>query len=237
MSSLAQFARQRGDLAQAAQWVEKNLALTRGPYQLFDAGQLALDQGNLERATALFQEGLSLGQVEDDESAIAYFLYGFALIALKKEQPWQAAQLLGTSEKLRSGEVDPLWRREYEQIVGRLQAQLGEQAFAAAWAEGRSMTPEQALAARGQAITTAPTLSASSTSSPAKPSPTYPDGLTAREVEVLRLVAKGLTDAKIAEQLVISHRTVNNHLTSIYSKIQVSSRAAATRYAMEHRLV
>ena len=82
-----------------------------------------------------------------------------------------------------------------------------------------------------------------STSIEPSPSPTakrliiYPDGLTAREVEVLRLVAQGLADAQIAEQLVISPRTVNSHLTSIYSKIQVSSRAAATRYAMEHQLV
>jgi len=56
-------------------------------------------------------------------------------------------------------------------------------------------------------------------------------------VEVLRCVAKGLTDAQIAEQLVISPRTVNTHLTSIYGKIQVSSRSAATRYAIEHQLV
>jgi DNA-binding NarL/FixJ family response regulator len=56
-------------------------------------------------------------------------------------------------------------------------------------------------------------------------------------VEVLRLVAQGLSNGQVAEQLVISHRTVNTHLTSIYSKIQVASRAAATRYAMEHHLV
>ncbi len=62
-------------------------------------------------------------------------------------------------------------------------------------------------------------------------------GLTAREVEVLRLVAQGLSDAQVAEQLVISPRTVNWHLTSIYSKLGVSSRAAATRYAIEHRLI
>ena len=75
-------------------------------------------------------------------------------------------------------------------------------------------------------------------SAPPDTSPiTYPDGLTAREVEVLRLVAQGLTDAHIAEQLVISPRTVNTHLTSIYGKIQVSSRSAATRYAIEHHLV
>jgi DNA-binding NarL/FixJ family response regulator len=64
-----------------------------------------------------------------------------------------------------------------------------------------------------------------------------PDGLTAREVEVLRLVAQGLTNEQVAQQLVISPRTVNTHLTSIYSKIGVSSRSAATRYAMEHHLI
>ena len=63
-----------------------------------------------------------------------------------------------------------------------------------------------------------------------------PDGLTAREVEVLRLVAQGLTDTQVAERLVLSRRTVNSYLTSIYSKIQVSSRSAATRYAIEHHL-
>ncbi len=56
-------------------------------------------------------------------------------------------------------------------------------------------------------------------------------------MEVLRLVAQGLTNEQVAEQLVISARTVNTHLTSIYGKIGVSSRSAATRYAMEHHLV
>jgi DNA-binding NarL/FixJ family response regulator len=61
--------------------------------------------------------------------------------------------------------------------------------------------------------------------------------LTARELEVLRLVAQGLTNEQVAEDLVISPRTVETHLTSIYSKIGVSSRAAATRYAMPHHLI
>jgi DNA-binding CsgD family transcriptional regulator len=55
-------------------------------------------------------------------------------------------------------------------------------------------------------------------------------------VEVLRLLAQGLTDAQIAEQLTISPRTVNTHLTAIYGKIRVSSRSAATRYALEQCL-
>ena len=66
---------------------------------------------------------------------------------------------------------------------------------------------------------------------------TYPGGLTAREVEVLRLVARGLTDTQVAQQLVISRRTVNAHLTTIYGKLQISSRSAATRYALEHHLL
>jgi predicted ATPase/class 3 adenylate cyclase/DNA-binding CsgD family transcriptional regulator len=102
-------------------------------------------------------------------------------------------------------------------------------------AEGRTLTPEQARAARGSVMMPVPP-SESPSISPTKSPPTYPGGLTAREVEVLRLLAQGLTDAQIAEQLVIAPRTVNNHLTSIYSKIQVSSRSAATRYAIEHRL-
>ena len=71
----------------------------------------------------------------------------------------------------------------------------------------------------------------------AQSSPIYPAELTAREVEVLRLVARGMTDAQVAQQLVISPRTVNWHLTSIYNKIGVCSRSAATRYAFEQQLV
>jgi DNA-binding CsgD family transcriptional regulator len=56
-------------------------------------------------------------------------------------------------------------------------------------------------------------------------------------VEVLRLGAQGFTTAQVAEQLIVSPRTVNTHLTTIYGKIGVSSRSAATRYAIEHHLV
>ena len=63
------------------------------------------------------------------------------------------------------------------------------------------------------------------------------DCLSLREIEVLALVATGLTDAQIAEQLVVSIRTVHAHLRSIYRKLQVHTRSAATRYALEHDLV
>lgn len=61
--------------------------------------------------------------------------------------------------------------------------------------------------------------------------------LSKRETDVLRLVSDGFTDREVAERLYISPRTVNQHLRSIYSKFGVNSRAAATRYAVEHDLI
>ena len=65
----------------------------------------------------------------------------------------------------------------------------------------------------------------------------YPDGLTGREVEVLRLVAQGMTNAEVADRLILSPLTINAHLRSIYSKLEVNTRSAATRYAVDHGLV
>ena len=63
-----------------------------------------------------------------------------------------------------------------------------------------------------------------------------PPALTRREREVARLVARRLTNRQIAEELFVSPRTVDTHLTSIYHKLGVTSRAAATRFALEHGL-
>ena len=76
-------------------------------------------------------------------------------------------------------------------------------------------------------------------SAPERPTPPPPDltRLTAREVEVLRLVAQGLTDSQVAAQLVVSPRTVQSHLSAIYSKLGVATRTAAVRMALDQRLV
>jgi DNA-binding CsgD family transcriptional regulator len=63
-----------------------------------------------------------------------------------------------------------------------------------------------------------------------------PAGLTARELDVLRLVAAGKTNRDIAAELVISEHTVARHLQNIFTKLGVSSRAAATAFAVEHQL-
>jgi DNA-binding NarL/FixJ family response regulator len=114
-----------------------------------------------------------------------------------------------------------------------VRAALGEEAFTAAFEAGRALTLDQALAEAEQVTVPEP-----APHSPSRdPQSPYPAGLTDREVEVLRLVARGLTSAQVAEQLVISTVTVNTHLRNIFSKLGVNSRAAATRWAVEHGLL
>jgi DNA-binding NarL/FixJ family response regulator len=71
----------------------------------------------------------------------------------------------------------------------------------------------------------------------AEPAPARGNGLTDRECEVLRLVAKGMTNRDIAGTLTISEHTVARHVQNLFAKLQVSSRAAATAYAYEHGIV
>jgi DNA-binding NarL/FixJ family response regulator len=65
----------------------------------------------------------------------------------------------------------------------------------------------------------------------------WPGGLSEREVEVLRLIARGLSNRQMATTRVISEKTVSNHVQHIYDKIDVSTRAAATLFAMRNNLI
>jgi ATP/maltotriose-dependent transcriptional regulator MalT len=202
--------------------------------------QVEAGQGNHATARTLYEESLSMAaRGVDDKGLIPSCMEGLAsLVAVQGEATW-AARLLGAAEALREAIGVPIWpvdRPGYERLVADVRTNLGEKAFAAAWAEGSAMTPEQALAARGPVTFPQPLPTAPSSTPPAKPAVTYPDGLTAREVEVLRLLARGLTNDQIAEELVVSLLTVKAHLRSIYSKLGVTSRVAATRYALEHDL-
>ena len=99
------------------------------------------------------------------------------------------------------------------------------------------MTPEQALAAQWPVAmpTVAPVELLPMPQTPKDLTP--PNGLTQREMDVLRLLAQGLTSAQIAEQLVIGLVTVNTHVRSIYSKPGVALRSTAMGWSMVHQLV
>jgi ATP/maltotriose-dependent transcriptional regulator MalT len=213
---------------------------TASVYAGLGLARLCALQGDAATARRLYQEGLSL-LVEFNvyKEDIAASLEGIAALEAGGGMPRHAARLWGAAHALREAigaPMYPVYRAGYEQAIAQIRAQLGEQAFHAAWAEGQLLTPEQALAALELEMTPTAQPTRAAAFPPQQP-PLSPFGLTAREVEVLRLLTQGLTDAQIADQLVISVRTVNHHTTSLYSKLSVSSRAAATHYAIEHHLL
>lgn len=138
----------------------------------------------------------------------------------------------GAAEAIRDAIGEPIpavERAGYDRSVTAARVHLGEKIFASAWTKGWALTPKRALATQGREPIPSPNATVA-------PPPTYPAGLTAREVEVLCLVASGLTDLQIAEKLILSPRTVHTHISSIYRKLGITSRSAATRYAIEHDL-
>jgi len=233
-----QLALARRDLVTARSLAEKSAALYRElGHRHGMANSLALlggvlaTEGDYAAAQTLFEQSLAIScELNEKWVASVYLVNLGEVVAAQQKLAW-AAQLWGAAETLRDAFHIPIplaQRADYERSLTAARVHLGERAFSAAWSQGRAMTPEQALAARGQK-----SVPRSTTASP--PS-TYPAGLTAREVEVLRLVAGGLTDLQIAEKLVLSPRTVHAHTNSIYNKLGVSSRSTATRYAIEHHL-
>jgi predicted ATPase/DNA-binding CsgD family transcriptional regulator len=237
LNFLGQAAVGEGDHDRAVARFEEELALyrelgdTRGIAMNFCCvGMTALAQGDRERAAARFEEALRLLQGRGDKVGIAYSLLGLAGVAVSRGRPARAARLWGAAEALREADglpLSPFVRSlsDYEGDLATARAGLDERSFAAAWSEGRAMTPEQAieyaLSEEGHQSAQAPN----------------PAGLSRREVEVLRLVAQGLSDKEIAARLVLSHHTVHRHVSSILSKLDLPSRSAAASYAAQHGLL
>lgn len=205
-------------------------------------GELARLQGEREQAMAHLQSSLMLYGELDSKAEIPYALEALALAAADQGQFEPAARLWGAANALRrdtQARLRPSYKADYAPTKERARAALGETAFAQAQAQGRAMTLDAVLAlAMGLSAKPGPLAPTPPDAEPAAGRP--PDGraygLTPREGEVLRWVACGLTDAQIAEKLVISPRTVGKHLQSIYSKLDLPSRSAATRWAIEHGL-
>jgi ATP/maltotriose-dependent transcriptional regulator MalT len=208
-------------------------------------GHLALRQGDLAQARASFEECIMLVQgrwlIPRLKWVLASSLEGLGEIALAEGQAAWTVRLFASADAARAtnGYYSPVFLDQpyYDRTLAAARAQLGETAFAAAWEEGRAMTPQEVITA---GVETQP-LEGAKKGSKAQPLPgraaDLPGGLTPREVEVLCLLARGLSNNEIAELLVLSPYTVNKHTQSIYGKLAVNSRSAATRYAIEHQLL
>jgi hypothetical protein len=115
---------------------------------LSDLAHLERRQGNHARALELYRETIVAFQKAGQRGAVAHQLECFAFIAEAQEQLSRAARLLGAAEALRDNThlpMTPHERPEYDQHLTSVREHLGEAAFAAAWAEGRTLTMEQAI--------------------------------------------------------------------------------------------
>jgi predicted ATPase/DNA-binding CsgD family transcriptional regulator/predicted negative regulator of RcsB-dependent stress response len=198
--------------------------------------RVAFAEEDLVGAYNSYEESLALARTLGDKELQVNCMEGLAMVVSMQGKYVWAAQIWGAAEILREtmGQPHtPVERLLYESAIKDMHRHLDEQTFAAAYERGRMMSPDQALQEQVSIIPLPPS---QSTPVARKMAISNPSGLTSREVEVLRLVAQGMTNEQVANQLIISTRTVDTHLTSIYGKIGVSSRSAATRYAFEHHL-
>ncbi len=197
---------------------------------LLGLGLLAVQRGDYTAARSRLDEACAISSEYGDRWWLATTcLPSLARVHLAQGRAELGTCLLGCAEATREtiGVAIPAGMAgEHEAAVHGARAALGAEGFARAWAQGRAISPEEVLAvARDEASAeTEGTRWAQS------------GDLTAREAEVLRLVARGMTDAQVADELIVSRRTVHAHLRSIYRKLEVSSRHAATRWALERRL-
>jgi non-specific serine/threonine protein kinase len=156
LRSLGWLALNQGDLARAAALLEESLALYRKhgypqyiAWVLHSLGSVALLQGDIERAATLCVESLVLGRTVGDRYIIAWCLEDVAGVALAHGNPVQAAHLFGAAEGLRAtigARLLAFDRARYERTVTAVRAALDAAAFVAAWAAGRALPLEQAIA-------------------------------------------------------------------------------------------
>jgi non-specific serine/threonine protein kinase len=195
------------------------------------SGRADVRAGDIDGAVALFREGLGLSHDAGFAIGLAHHLEGIALVCRELDQFERAARLLGAAEATYPlVDVPGLvpYSSLVEQALTSLREKLGERPFDAAFADGRGLETEQAVA---EALMTIDGVEM------APRRITYsPDGLTPREVEVLRLLAAGHSNPEIAATLVLSVKTVERHLANAYAKIGARGRVEAATYAVAHDL-
>lgn len=240
LTSPAQY---RGDHERARALIEESLVLSRQAgdqrgigYAYFILAEEEEYRGDFPAAARCIARSLALFHAVGDPRMVAQCLERLTDVAGARADPARAARLFGAAAALREAAgapMEPTERRRHDPLLAAARAALGERAFAAAWDKGRALPAERAVA---EALAGAE--AAAPMPAPAAPEPPAPPRkLTVREVEVLRLVAEGLTNAQVAERLFLSPKTVARHLDAIYTKLDVPSRTAVARFAIDHGIV
>ena len=227
------FTRPPGANVEARVQIEESLDILRGlgdrrnvAKVLVVAADVNADLGDVETAAGQLAEALTLFVEFGDRWFWGWSIETAACLAASRGDAERAARLFGAADAVWTAIDAPLPAKlhdRHEYVLADVRSRLGEDRFEAARDEGTKLP----IGATIELVQPTDSRADGDT----------PEGLTAREVEVLALVAEGLTDAEVAERLVVSIRTVHAHLRSIYRKLDVRTRSAATRYALQHDLV
>jgi predicted ATPase/DNA-binding CsgD family transcriptional regulator len=230
--------RARGDLDLARSLLEDALARYRelgfqwgAGWMLAYVADIARRQGHAADSLAHYAEAASVWHEDGDVWATLVALRGAALAAREARDVAAAVVLSATAETLRTAGgmlLPPSAATDQERLLADARVALGEERFATAWEAGRGLTAADAIALARDWAPSGPTTAPAATD--------RPGGLSEREVDVLRLVAVGMSNAEIADRLYLSPHTIRAHLYRIYGKLEIGSRAEAARFVVEHNL-
>jgi non-specific serine/threonine protein kinase len=207
---------------------------------LAQLGEISQRRAQYVYARSLYREALTHARALGDRSLTAACIKSIAGLAATQQDWEQAAVLFGVAGKAAEGNSGagmhvPAGANAGPADVAR--ATLGESAYEALYRRGRALPTAEgislALHSRpddGQALSRPATQDGNGAEHDI-------DDLTRREIDMLKLIAEGLTDAQVADRLVLSARTVQAHARSIYSKLNITTRSAATRYAIKRGIV
>ena len=224
----AQAALAGGDLVAARRLADEAVATTTGwslTWALSTRARVAIAQGEPEQAERDAHDALACAADIEAYLYIPDILECLAMLASEAGSHREAARFFGAAHaiRLRMGAVRfKIYDAGYEASVAALRDALGENDFDAAWAEGAALSTEEAIAyaQRGRGQRKRPTSGWAS--------------LTPTELDVVRLVSEGLANNDIATRLFVSPRTVQTHLTHVYTKLGLSSRVQLVQEAARH---
>ncbi|MGI8550692.1 MAG: tetratricopeptide repeat protein [Dehalococcoidia bacterium] len=259
--NLGEIARLQADYGRAHPLLTEALALfSEGGHQrgmaqtLGGLGHVARAQADYALARSLIGQSLRLRYELGEHQGVAFSLEGLALTDAARGQPEEAARLFGAAAALRESiqaPLPPAYQNLRDRALEEISALLGDAALASALADGGALPLEQVIIealSNGASVpvtqhgepTDATQLIGSKTVAKRRRQrrrlSAYPDELSEREVEVLRLIAAGRSNREIAAALVLSVRTAERHITNILEKTGAHSKADATAYAYRRGL-
>ena len=216
-----------GEYARGEALIEEAAALYRErgykgglQYALDNLGWAALLQGDYGRAWNHYRESLTMCKDLGDKMVASFSLGGLACISAIEGNAKRAARLFGAAEAFLEAvgsQLEPEEDALRQPYLAAARSRLDEATWQAEWLQGRAMSMERAI---DYALSGEKPTSPSPEGSPAGESPE----LTSREREVATLVAGGLTNRQISQELVLSNHTVDKHVKNIFKKLGLRSR-------------